>query len=76
MDDFYQKHEGKTGEMPKYALYVHILDSSDLLDERTVDDVKVKIKNLQKAAAKEQSAMRNPMSEETFLRIREVLGAG
>ena len=76
MDDFYQKHEGKTGEMPKYALYVHILDSSDLLDERTVDDVKVKIKNLQKAASKEQSAMRNPMSEETFLRIREVLGAG
>ena len=76
MDDFYQKHEGRTSEMAKYALYAHILDSSDLLDERTVDDVKVKIRNLQKAANKEHSAMRAPVSEETFLRIREVLGAG
>ena len=69
--DFLRKNKGKS--LPVSKMYEHIAKSKKLSD-RSVEDIKTKVRGLQTAAGRPggREAMRVPVSEKTFKRMRKV----
>ena len=69
--EFLRKSKGKS--LPVSKLYEHIAKSKKLSD-RSVEDIKTKMRGLEKAAGRPggREAMRMPVSEKTFTRMRKV----
>ena len=69
--DFLRKNKGKS--LPVSKMYDHIAKSKKL-SGRSVEDVKTKVRGLQTAAGRPggREAMRAPVSEKTFKRMRKV----
>ena len=69
--DFLRKNKGKS--LPVSKMYDHIAKSKKL-SGRSVEDVKTKVRGLRTAAGRPggREAMRAPVSEKTFERMRKV----
>ena len=69
--EFLRKSKGKS--LPVSKLYEHVAKSKKLSD-RSVEDIKTKMRGLEKAAGRPggREAMRMPVSEKTFKRMRKV----